>query len=632
MRYDRKSGEEVGIQPKERKGEDGYVWNWDAPLQVSHHKSGRLYFAANKVFRSDDYGNNWTVISDDLTQQINRNELKIMDRVWGIDAVAKNGSTSPYGAVVAFSESAVDENLLAVGTDDGLIQITTDGGDNWKKSSSFAGVPSNTYVNAVYCSQHDADVMYAAFNDHKRGNFTPYIYKSTNRGLTWQSISNNLPERGSVYAIEEDHEDPNLIFCGTEFGVFFSSTGGAHWKQLKAGVPTIAVRDLAIQRRENDLVLGTFGRGFYVLDDYSSLRSVDGGEMGDDAHIYSVRDALQYEQSVPLGLPGKSFQGDSYYVGEDLAPVAMIDYYYPEDWKSAKDERKKTAKALREDPQLNDVPGDVAYPSYDDLLAEAQEDVAKLIFTINNSDGEVVRKLSTKPKKGIHRMTWDLRHASKSAISLGKPAFYNPFAGQDVGLLVAPGTYTVSLSHYHNGTTEELVAPTSFEVKRLDNTIMPAADVAAKEAFQQEVAELSRKMDGVGHMLSEVSNRMKHIKVAIDRIEAPSKDLLSSYYNLNEKLRAFRTDFSGDRIKSQLDIDQPPTPARRLGSIRYEQGNSTAAPTGTHKMSFDIAKEEFGPLLKRIQEIVKVDLEQLENRLEDADAPYTPGRAIKMID
>ena len=169
-------------------------------------------------------------------------------------------------------------------------------------------------------------------------------------------------------------------------------------------------------------------------------------------------------------------------------------------------------------------------------------------------------------------------------------------------------------------------------MKRLDNTTLPATDVAAKEAFQQEVAELSRKMDGVRHMLSEVSNRMKHIKVAIDRIEAPSADLLSSYYNLNEKLRVFRTDFSGDNIKSRLDIDQPPTPARRLGSIRYEQGNSTAAPTGTHKMSFAIAKEEFGPLLDRIQEIVKVDLESLENQLEDADAPYTPGRAIKMID
>ena len=326
VRYDRKSGEEVGIQPKERKGEDAYVWNWDAPLQVSQHKSGRLYFAANKVFRSDDYGNNWTVISDDLTQQIDRNQLKIMDRVWGIDAVAKNRSTSLYGAVVAFSESPVDEDLLLAGTDDGLVQMTTDGGANWTKVSSLPGVPSTTYVNAVYCSQHDADVMYAAFNDHKRGNFKPYIYKSTNRGATWRSISNNLPERGSVYAIEEDHEDPNLIFCGTEFGVFFSSNGGARWKQLKGGVPTIAVRDLAIQRRENDLILGTFGRGFYVLDDYSALRNVGGGEMGEDAQIFSVRDALQYEQSVPLGLAGKSFQGDSYYTGEDLDPVAMIDY------------------------------------------------------------------------------------------------------------------------------------------------------------------------------------------------------------------------------------------------------------------------------------------------------------------
>ena len=248
-----------------------------------------------------------------------------MGKIWSVDAVAKNQSTSPYGTIVAFSESPLNENLLFVGTDDGLIQITNDGGDSWTKISQFPGVPDRTYVNTLWASQHDEQVVYAAFNHHKYGDFQPYLYKSTDQGRSWTAISANLPKRGSVYAIAEDHEDPNLLFAGTEFGVFFSNSGGQQWTQLKGGLPIIAVRDIAIQPRDNDLVLGTFGRGFYVLDDYSSLRNYRPDET--EAALFAVRDAWLYQESTPLGLPKRSFQGDSYYMGENLPSVALITYY-----------------------------------------------------------------------------------------------------------------------------------------------------------------------------------------------------------------------------------------------------------------------------------------------------------------
>ncbi|MEC7247023.1 MAG: glycosyl hydrolase, partial [Bacteroidota bacterium] len=229
VRYDKLSGEEVGIKPIARKGELSYKWNWDAPLSVSNHVPGRLYFAANKVFKSDDYGNSWEVISEDLTRQLNRNELKVYDRVLSIDAVEKNGSTSPYGTIVALSESPLDANLIAIGTDDGLIQITDDGGDNWKKIDNISGAPKRSYVNSVYLSKHDVNVIYVAFNHHKYGDFKPYIFMSKDKGKSWESISNNLPERGSVYSLEEDHEKEGLIFCGTEFGALFSPDFGKRW-------------------------------------------------------------------------------------------------------------------------------------------------------------------------------------------------------------------------------------------------------------------------------------------------------------------------------------------------------------------------------------------------------------------
>ena len=219
VRYDKLSGEEVGIKPIARKGELDYKWNWDAPLAVSKHRSGRLYFAANKVFKSDDYGNSWDVISDDLSRQIDRNKLKVYDRVLSMDAVEKNGSTSPYGTIVALSESPIDPDLISIGTDDGLIQITDNGGETWREIDNIDGAPNQSYVNSIYLSQHDVNVMYVSFNHHKYGDFKPYIFKSEDKGNTWESISNNLPERGSVYSIEEDHVDSGLIFCGTEFGV-----------------------------------------------------------------------------------------------------------------------------------------------------------------------------------------------------------------------------------------------------------------------------------------------------------------------------------------------------------------------------------------------------------------------------
>jgi photosystem II stability/assembly factor-like uncharacterized protein len=624
VRYDRASGEEVGIQPKERKDENSYRWNWDAPLAVSAHQDGRVYFAANKVFRSDDRGNSWEVISDDLTQQINRNELEVMDRIWSIDAVAKNQSTSPYGTIVAFSESPKDEDLLIVGTDDGLIQITEDGGQNWRKVSNIAGVPERTYVNAVYASQHDANVIYAAFNHHKYGDFQPYLYKSNDKGQTWQNISSNLPKRGSVYAIEEDHVNKNLLFCGTEFGVFFSPNGGTEWKQLKAGVPTIAVRDIAIHRGENDLVLGTFGRGFYVLDDYTPLRELSETGVEKDYNIFAVRDALLYEQSSPLGLPMQSFQGDGFYSGDNLDPVALITYYVNESVKTPKAERQsEEAKATKKGD-------DTAYPSYEALKAESETYKPQLVFTISDASGKVVRTLTKPISKGMHRLQWDLRYASKDPIRLGGSSFYNPFAGQSKGTLVAPGTYNVSLSTYIDGEMKEVVAPVAFKVNPLNNATLPAEDRLAKVEFQREVTELSRAIQGAGFALREMDDKLKHIRAAIQMVELPMNELTQTANAIEADMRNIRLALYGDNNKSRLDIDQPPTPAGRIGWIGYEQKYSTSTPTETHSQSLAIAKEEFQPILVDLRKVSE-QMTELEEQLEEADAPYTPGRALRLL-
>ncbi|WP_033958537.1 WD40/YVTN/BNR-like repeat-containing protein [Psychroserpens jangbogonensis] len=622
VRFDKLSGEIMGIQPAERDGEDAYRFNWDSPLAVSKHKSGRLYFAGNKVFRSDDYGNSWNVISDDLSKQINRNTLKVYDRVVSVDAVAKNGSTSLFGAVVSLSESPIDENLLAVGTDDGLVHISENGGNAWRKISSIPGVPNQSYVNSVYLSKHDVNVLYVAFNHHKYGDFKPYIFKSSDKGTTWTNISSNLP-KGSVYSIEEDHVDKNLIFCGTEYGAFFSPNQGQRWKELSAGLPTIAVRDIAIQERENDLVLGTFGRGFYVLDDYSALRTIENNKPSETAILYPVREALSWERSSPLGLPGKSFQGDNFFTAENLGPEAMITYYFNETHKSLKDKRSEKEKELIKSKK------DTPYPNYNELKAEGDEEDPQLVFTIKNSTGTVVKKEFKAPKEGVQRFHWDLRYTLPNPIDLSSSSFYNPWAAIDEGTLVEPGTYTVQMDLFKNGSMSSLVGPKSFTVKALKNTVMPTDDRAAKVAFQKGVSQLEADYSVTQTIMDETNNKLRYIKAAIKRSEQSYETLTASVLSIEDKLQAINLELYGDPIKRKLDVSQSQTPANRIGIISYEQKYSTSAPTETHKNSFAIAKRQINAIKNKVEAIYNVDIKQLEQKLIASGAPYTPGRGYK---
>src|SRR5258706_10198398 len=310
---DGRTGEQLYIQPEPGRGEPGLRWNWDSPILISPHKHTRIYFAANRLFRSEDRGNTWAAISPDLTRQLDRDKLKVMGKIWPPDAVYKSGSTSFFGNIVSLSESPLQEGLLYVGTDDGLVQVSADGGKNWRRMEKFPGVPEMAYVSRLTASSHEKGTVYAAFDNHNMGDFAPYLLRSDDRGATWRSISGELPKRGMVWALAEDPSDRDLIFVGTEFGLFFTKDGGGHWIQLKGGLPTIAVRDLAIQRRENDLVLATFGRGFYVLDDYAPLRNVSAAALEKEAALFPVKRAGIFIPESPYGLREKSFFGEAFY-------------------------------------------------------------------------------------------------------------------------------------------------------------------------------------------------------------------------------------------------------------------------------------------------------------------------------
>ena len=292
-RHDRITGENVTIKPQPKLGEKFERYNWDAPILVSPHNPQRIYHASQRVWKSDDRGDTWTTISGDLTKNMERIQTPFYgkkqkwDNAWDIYAM------SNYSTITSLSESPKQEGLLYAGTDDGIIQITENGGASWRKVdfSKIKGLPNTAFVNDIKADMYDANVVYAVFDNHKYGDYQPYLFKSVNKGKTWTDMSANLPDRTLLWRIVQDHEKSNLMFLGTEFGVYFTSNGGGKWQKLKGGFPNISVRDLAIQKRENDLVAATFGRGIYILDDYSALRQIDTSK---EAQLFTPKDGELY--------------------------------------------------------------------------------------------------------------------------------------------------------------------------------------------------------------------------------------------------------------------------------------------------------------------------------------------------
>lgn len=611
VRYNRQSGERVDIKPRESQDGPPLRWNWDSALLISPHESKRIYYASQILFRSDDRGDNWKAISPDLTRQIDRNQLKVMGRVWGVDSVAKNASTSLYGTIVALDESPIAANLLYVGTDDGLVQVSEDGGKNWRRIEKFGSlkVPEYGYINDIEADVHDADTVYVVVNNHKRGDFKPYIVKSTDRGETWVDITGNLPERGSVYALKQDHVNPNLLFCGTEFGCFFTLNGGEKWIQLKAGLPTIAVRDLEIQRRENDLVLASFGRGFFVLDDYSPLRELS-PELLEDNYLFPIKTGLMYRQVTPLGSGRRGFQGANFFTAPNPEYGVAFTLHLKESLQTNKSERQK------KDAQLKRAGKDTPYPSWEDLKAEDREVAPKRWLTIRDVEGRVVRKLSISTGKGIVRTHWDFRHASSSG------------GGRGGGPVAVPGTYTAEISQMVDGQVKELVAATEFEIEPLhfDQTLKPNRQKIL--AFSKRVAKLSNAVTAATRLINEAEDHLAAVEQLTASAAEVEPEMWQEIRQLQVRLMDLREKFSGDPTRGRRNEDSMPGLLNRLNNAMFGAMGSTAGPTGTHQRQFEIAAEDYEALTGELKKLLEGDIPKLLRKLDKLGAPWTPGRKL----
>ena len=623
-RFDRRSHERVLITPMPGAEENNYKWNWNSAFIISPHDPKRLYFAAEKIFRSDDGGNTWTEFSPDLTRDLDRNELEVMGRVWSVDAIAKNDSTSMYGSIISLSESTLQEGLIYAGTDDGLIQVTADGGESWRREDRFGEVPDMTYVSDVEASLHDADTVFATFDNHKRGDFKPYVYKSTNRGRSWRSISGDLPERGSVHTIVQDHADPELLLVGTEFGVFFTQDGGDNWTELKGGMPTIAVRDLEIQRRENDLVIATFGRGIRILDDYRALRTPADQVLDAEATLFPIRDPWLYVEDDVWVYGPKGAQGETYFTADNPPFGAVFTYHLSEGYKTLHEQRRETERERKKEGKDN------PYPPWDRLRTEAREDKPQLWFVIRDGEGNTVRRITGPAARGMHRINWDLRRPAPDPVSLTEPGFRPPWASEPQGVLVAPGRYSVQMVKRVRGEETALGEAREFTVKRLDRGQFRPDSLQQHEQTMMAAADLSRAVQGAGKALGELRDRVEHLEVALRDTPAAEAALRQRLDRVETRLDDIDVILNGDSVKAEANEPRPMALSERMGMFGFAHWNALAAVSGNQERSLEIAREQFAQVQQGLEQ-AEGELRAIEQEI-GGEAPWTPGRIPQLQD
>lgn len=610
------TGELIGIRPQPDPDEAPERWNWDSPIHISPHNHNRIYFGSQRLWKSENRGDSWEAISEDLTTNTNRYELELMDRVWSVDALYDNGAMSKYATLTTISESPKVSGLLYTGSDDGLVHVSEDGGKSWRKSNLPKEIPARSFISDIEASPLENNVVFTVVDAHKFGDYSPYIFMSSDRGKSWKSISGDLPSGTIVLAIKQDHQEANLLFIGAEDGMYFSYNKGTNWVKLK-GAPTIPFRDLTTHTRDHDLVGATFGRGFYILDDYSPLRALSKAVADQENTLFAVRDAWWYVPTVPFQAKGMPSQGSGHYVAENPPFGAVLSYYLHEVPKSPMEQRKDREKEIKK------ANGNVPFPSWEVLNEERKDSKAQVYLQIRDVSGDVVRRIKGNNQPGFHRVNWDLQLPAPDAIRLTKPAFQPPWVGDAEGPLTAPGQYTAELLIENNGVFTYLGKPQTFQVKPIPS--LEQVDFSQVAAFQRETRELLLDISGLGGQLSEAGERLRFIKAALLQTPNAEATHFAKWSELNSTLIDLRKSLYGDPARGSLDESRHPGIWGRVGSVAYSHWGTTNLPTATMKEQVRIAGESLKSFKAQLQEYLEV-FAVYEAELKALGAPYTRGR------
>lgn len=591
VRYDVRTGEQKTIKPVEKFGSKPYRWNWSSPMLISPFDHRTIYFGANFLFKSTSRGDSWTILGPDLTRQLNRDSLPVMGKVWPKDAIARHQGTAEYGNISTIDESPLKRGLLYVGTDDGLISSSRDDGATWTKIGAFPGVPARTYVSRVVASKIMEGTVYATFDNHRNNDFRPYVMKSTDYGLHWASITGNLPPSGSVQVIREHPRNENLLFAGTEFGAFYSANGGAAWTQLKYNLPTVAVHDIVIHPRENDLVIGTHGRGIYIIDDITPLERFADAQSS-PLTLFPTKPVTEFNpnSSVPGGVRGAGALGDREYSAPNPAYGAMITYFV----------RDTIAKG-----------GDVALAIFD-------------------SAGRKIRDITASKNRGMHRVTWDLRGPPPYTVRATPGAATTPGRAREIpGAFVLPGRYVARLTLKGPG---GLSRETPIEVRA--DPLVRLSPVEYRDLYdlRVRVGRLQGTVQAAVRTAEQLNEEIGDARTALRNSSASdtiSRQVDAAGLEITDILRKVRGGGSADAIADDRNLFQPSV-QERVNNIADQIGDVTSPPTQNQRETVDHAAADLQREVARLNILLQRRIPALNAALDAAGVPWTIGRPVEI--
>ncbi len=589
VRYDVKTGEQKSIQPQPKYGAENLRWNWSVPIVISPHDHNTVYFGSQYLFKSPYRGDSWEQLGGDLTRHLDRDKLPLMGKTWPETAVARHAGTAAFGNISTIDESPMRKGLLYVGTDDGLIQVSRDGGATWTKIDKFPGVPDMTYVSRVVASSHNEGTVYATFDGHRSNDFKAYVLRSSDYGKTWTSISSNLPA-SSVQVIREHPRAGSLLFVGNEVGAFYSGNGGTTWSKLQYNLPTVPVHDIRIHPRENDLVIGTHGRGIFIIDDITPLEKLADADRAGKFYVFPVKPVtlFNYNTSIPGGLRGAGQLGERSYSAPNPPFGSTLTYYVK------------------------------------DSLPKGRA----LTLAIFDSTGKRIRDLTVNTKAGMHRATWDLRLAAP---------YYSPTpragrGGQPQGAFVLPGRYAARLSLGAKDSAREMSVETPVVVNADPLVSLTAAEYQALHALRIAAADQQARVQAVVRSAELIKDQMTEVKAALKSVsgsDSLSKQVTSVDKEIDDILKKVR----GEPGAAPADVDDKnkfqPSIQDRVNQVANEIGDVTSPPTQLQRETLDIAMKDLARETARLNILLTTRVPALNRSLDAAGIPWTVGRPIK---
>jgi len=596
-RIDRTNGEATFIKPQNNINEPYERFNWDSPILVSSHNPETIFFGSQRVWLSNNRGDDWKAISGDLTLNQERFSLPIMGRVQSWDNPWDVYAMSTYNTITSLSQSPIDENIIYAGTDDGIIQYTRDYGTTWNKVSveKLPGVPKGSFVNDIKADLFDVNTVYVLLDNHKFGDYKPYIYKSVDGGKSWKDMSDGIPDGFLCWRLVQDHIDKNLMFLGTEYGIYVSLNGGDKWVKFSSGIPTISIRDLAIQKRENDLVAATFGRGFYVLDDYSSLRFLSANSLKSNL-VFTPRKALQYS---PIR-SGSSSQGSNTYYAKNPEYGAMFTFYLSNEISTNKQSRKKREK------ELDKTNSDIPFPGWVELDNELNQNSPRTIIEIYDNDNIFIDRFSMPYKKGFNRVSWDLTRKFNTNINSGSSRSYSP------SIRVKPGKYSFNVYTNFNGEVNK-IGSKFFDVEKIRSGVLNNPNMLNIEGYIDEIENTYKKFSAASNKFKKIRDNNKSILSLITR-STNYQSYIVLQNNIKNTINEIDNFLTGNTSKKDVREKDVETISNRL-SVAVRGINSSYGPTAMQISSLSKAKS----LIVRFEEMIsalELEYDKLENQVE----------------